>query len=281
MLYPVLQFNPKPDHPARVLATDLDGTFIPLPENSDNRDALSTFYQAQAQHQMGLVYATGRHLDSTLAAMQEHGLPPSDWIVCDVGTSIYHCQNSDYLPFAPYQDFLTERTYGIDRAAVESVLHPIDGLVLQAPERQQRFKISYVTAARDVESLATLASQYLANAGLPYACLASLNPFHPEGLVDVLPLGTSKASALIWLASHADFTPDDVIFAGDSGNDLAALTCGFRAIIVANAAAGLADRVAEALAARGLSRQLFRASLPATSGVLQGCRHFQLLPPPP
>lgn len=281
MLYRVLQFNPKPDRPARVLATDLDGTFIPLPDNTDNRDALSTFHQARAQRQMDLVYATGRHLESTLAAMKEHHLPEPDWIVCDVGTSIHHRQNGAYLPFPPYEIFLTERTYGIDRAAVESVLHPIDGLVLQSPERQQRFKISYVAAARDVESLATLASQNLASAGLPYACLTSLNPFHPEGLVDVLPLGTSKASALIWLATHADFSPDDVVFAGDSGNDLAALTCGFRAIVVANAAAELAERVANALAARGLTPRLFRASLPATSGVLQGCRHFQLLPPPP
>ena len=124
MLYRVLQFNPKPDRPARVLATDLDGTFIPLPDNTDNRDALSTFHQARAQRQMDLVYATGRHLESTLAAMKEHHLPEPDWIVCDVGTSIHHRQNGAYLPFPPYEIFLTERTYGIDRAAVESVLHP-------------------------------------------------------------------------------------------------------------------------------------------------------------
>ncbi len=277
MLYLMLQFNPNPEIPARVLATDLDGTFIPLPATPENRRALSTFHQAQIQRQISLIYATGRHLESVLDVMGEHGLPEPDWIICDVGTSIHQRQNGTYAAFAPYEIFLAEQTHDIDRAAVESTLKPIAGLTLQPPECQQRFKISYITAARDVESLAALATQCLVAAGLPYAALASLNPFHNEGLLDILPLGTSKATALIWLATHADFSPDEVVFAGDSGNDLAALTCGFRAIVVANAAEGLADRVEDVLATHGHAQRFFRATLPATSGVLQGCRHFQLL----
>ena len=33
-------FNPQPGFDARVLATDLDGTFIPLPDNKENQQDL-------------------------------------------------------------------------------------------------------------------------------------------------------------------------------------------------------------------------------------------------
>lgn len=271
-------FNPNPRIPPRVLATDLDGTFIPLPGDADNESALETFRQARAQNRLGLVFATGRHYESVLAAMREHALPPPDWIVCDVGTSIYRRTQAGYEPFAPFEAMLAEQTRGADRTAVEALLADLDGLTLQSPERQRRFKISYVSTANAAERLAGVANHRLADARLPYACLASIDPFHGHGLLDVLPAGASKAGALIWLATHADFVPDEVVFAGDSGNDFAALACGFLAIVVANAAATLAGEIRCELARRGLEHRLFQATRPATSGVLEGCRRFGLLP---
>ncbi|MGD9613064.1 MAG: HAD-IIB family hydrolase [Kiritimatiellia bacterium] len=270
-------FKPDPRIPPRVLATDLDGTFIPLPGHADNLAALETFRQARAENRLGLVFATGRHFESVLEALRQHALPAPDWIVCDVGTSIYRRQAESFVLLAPFETHLAETTHGVDRTAVEALLADLDGLVLQSPERQQRFKISYVSSAAAAEPLAALANQRLAQASLPYACLASIDPFHGKGLLDVLPNGASKAAALIWLATHADFTADEVVFAGDSGNDLAALVCGFRAIVVANASAELADEARCELARRGLERRLFQATLPATSGVLEGCRRFGLV----
>ncbi len=270
-------FNPNPRIPPRVLATDLDGTFIPLPDRADNQTALETFRQARAQNRLGLVFATGRHFESVLAALRQHALPEPDWIVCDVGTSIYRRAGAGFESYAPFETLLAAQTRGADRAAVEALLGDVDGLTLQAPEHQQRFKISYDSTANAAERLAALANRRLQEAGLPYVCLASIDPFNPHGLLDVLPTGASKAAALIWLATHADFAPDEVVFAGDSGNDFAALTCGFRAIVVANAPAELADEARCELARRGLERRLFQATLPATSGVLEGCRRFGLV----
>jgi HAD superfamily hydrolase (TIGR01484 family) len=269
-------FTPNPDIPPRVLATDLDGTFIPLPDHPENRDALETFRAARAENRIGLVFATGRHLESVLDAMRAESLPSPDWIVCDVGTSIHRRDGAAYVPYAPFEATLAERTCGATRADVETLLAPLPGLALQSPERQRRFKISYFCPPEDLQRLADLADQRLADAHLPYACLASLDPFHGVGLLDVLPAGASKADALLWLATHADFSPDEVVFSGDSGNDLAALACGFRAIVVANATPGLADRALRQLEDQRLSDRLFCATLPATSGVLQGCRHFGL-----
>ncbi len=277
MLKKVNVFNPNSDVPPRVLATDLDGTLIPLPDHAGNQTALEILGRAFAAGRLELVYATGRHLESVLDAIPKYSLPRPDWIVADVGTSIYRREAETYRRHAPFEALLAAQTGGADRAAVETLLAGITGLVLQAPERQQRFKISYESPAGTVEGLAARINQRLAQTRLPYACLASIDPFHNIGLLDVLPAGASKAAALLWLATHADFSPDEVVFAGDSDNDFAALACGFRAIVVANAPPGLADRAERALAARNLRGRLFRATMPATSGVLEGCRHFGLV----
>jgi hypothetical protein len=52
---------------------------------------------------------------------------------------------------------------------------------------------------------------------------------------------------------------------------------GFRAIVVANASEGLADRVEESLTKRNLVDRLYRANGKATSGVLEGCRFYGLI----
>jgi hydroxymethylpyrimidine pyrophosphatase-like HAD family hydrolase len=87
----------------------------------------------------------------------------------------------------------------------------------------------------------------------------------------------SKAYALLWLSTHADLRPDEVIYAGDSGNDYAALVSGFRAIIVANGSDGLEAKVRASLKDRDLENRLYVAKGSASSGVLEGCQHFGLL----
>ena len=73
----------------QVLATDLDGTFVPLSGNSRNQADLKTIAEKLRQHEITLTFVTGRHLESVQRAIVEHALPKPDWIICDVGTTIY------------------------------------------------------------------------------------------------------------------------------------------------------------------------------------------------
>ena len=93
----------------------------------------------------------------------------------------------------------------------------------------------------------------------------------------MLPLNVSKAYALIWLSSHADFCPEEVVFSGDSGNDKAALVCGFRAILVENASKQLLNAVRDELRSMGSENLLYHAKGTATNGVLEGCQHFGMI----
>jgi len=271
-------FNPRKDITPRVIATDLDGTLIPLPGEPENLSALEELRGTLADRNHPFVFATGRHFDSVMDAVEQYALPVPEWIVCDVGSGIYQrLDDGGYQIYAPYERHLAELTEGHDREAVEGLLRQVGEIRPQPEAHQQAFKISYESEARAVNELVDRIRGVIEDAGLPYSVMGSVDPFAGIGLIDILPQNVSKAYALIWLSEHADFLPDEVIYSGDSGNDLAALVAGFRATVVANASEGLAEEVRAALRQRGLEDRFVHTRGRATTGVLEGLRHFGLL----
>ena len=105
-----------------------------------------------------------------------------------------------------------------------------------------------------------------------------MDPFNGGGLIDFLPQQVSKAYALEWWCGFAKHERRAVVFAGDSGNDTAALTAGFRAIVVANADRNVALEVYQVHKKQGWENRLVVADAPATSGLLEGCLRFRLFP---
>ena len=271
-------FNPHSPTRPRILATDLDGTLIPLPENGQNTADLELIRTHHENGRLPLVFATGRHFGSVLEAIDLYRLPEPEWIICDVGSRIFRRSGGVYKPFEPYETHLNEVVGGSDRRTVEALLEGLEGLHFQQPDHQAAHKISYQCEAGLVEVLIAEVHARLEAADVPYSGMGSLDPFQNIGLIDVLPAAVNKAYAVCWLATHADFTPEEVVYSGDSGNDEAALSCGFSAIIVGNASPGLADRVRRHLAASNQQDRLFCSTLQATSGVLEGIRHFGILP---
>lgn len=271
------KFNPESQKTPSVLATDLDGTLIPLPDHPENIDALNTLRAEREQLGFTFLYATGRHAESVFEAITEYNLPLPDWMICDVGTTILQADGKTFTPFAPYADHLAARVGDSDRADVERLLQDLEGLDLQIPAHQREFKISYECPTERTDPLLEEINRRLHQHGIPYDAMGSVDPFRHCGLIDLLPDGVSKAHALHWLATHADFTPEQVVYAGDSGNDLPALAGAFHAIVVANASPGLADQVQTALRAQHAEHRYYAARGAATSGVLEGCRHHGLL----
>jgi len=270
-------FNFQSPLPPRVLGTDLDGTLIPLPDSAENRADLRTLAGLLAEQERELVFATGRHFESVLGVIDSADLPEPQWIVCDVGTTVCRRTDEGYRRFRPYEEHLSELIGRIDRGAVEQALRGVSGLTLQDDDSQGPFKVSYFCEDREVRTLAEEIMVICGERKLPFNCMPSVDPFTNRGLLDLLPKGVSKAYALIWLSTHADFDPSELVYAGDSGNDHAALVAGFRAIAVGNMDGNLAAEIAAEMAEKGWSDRFYRASAQATSGVLEGCRHFGLV----
>lgn len=97
------------------------------------------------------------------------------------------------------------------------------------------------------------------------------------GLLDILPAGTGKEFALHYLKEITGVEEEHVVYAGDSGNDLAAMLAGYKAILVANAGDEVREELEEKGRESGGLSQIHFSSNPYAKGVLEGCRHFDIL----
>ena len=265
----------------RVLATDLDGTLIPLGDNEQNSADLRTLAEELEQSKVTLVFVTGRHFESVSNAIKEFQLPNPDWVICDVGTSILGRKASGaFAPIEAYYQHQDEIITSLPILALRQQLQAIAGLRLQEDPKQRRFKLSFYADATRLDDLVRRIQEQLDRIVAPYSIIHSVDPFNGDGLIDLLPREVSKAHALAWWVQHTGTSPDAIVVAGDSGNDLAALTAGYRSIVVGNADRQLAQSVYNAHHEAGWNNRLYLARQAACSGVMEGCRWFGLLERP-
>ncbi len=265
---------------SNVLATDLDGTFIPLEGNEQNSVDLITLTGELKEVDAQLVYITGRHLEYGQQAIDEHDLPIPDWFICDVGTSVYQSNNSGTFQLVrEYERHLEQIISTLPIANLRELLLPVDGLRLQEPAKQGPFKLSFYADASRLNALVNEINSLLDKHQGPYSIVSSIDPFNGDGLIDLLPKDVSKAHALTWWAERQNVQKEEIIFAGDSGNDLAAMSAGYRTIVVGNADRKIAQQAYLAHQQAGWHNRIYLAQGPATTGVLEGCRWFELIPP--
>ncbi|WP_162006851.1 HAD-IIB family hydrolase [Roseimaritima sediminicola] len=261
--------------PPAVLATDLDGTFIPLDDQPHNRDALGELARVLRERRLQLVFVTGRHFASVTQAIEQYQLPRPQWIICDVGTSLYAADtDASFHPVTAYARHLQQRVGEITVDVLREQLSAITGLRLQEPEKQGPFKLSYYADANQLDPLVAQIQASLDSSAAPYNVIASVDPFNNDGLIDLLPAGVSKAHGLSFWAGQQGLDEQAILFAGDSGNDLAALTAGYRSILVRNAADAVRQQVRTVHQQQGWENRLYTAQQTATSGVLEGVRHY-------
>ncbi|QEG43850.1 HAD-IIB family hydrolase [Roseimaritima ulvae] len=258
-----------------VLATDLDGTLIPLDDNPQHRRDLSVLQTELQQRKASLVFVTGRHFESVQQAITQYQLPLPQWIICDVGTSLFARQpNDDFAPVTAYAQHLQQRIEGTTVERLQQHLAAIDGMRLQESEKQGPFKLSYYADAAGLDGIVEQIEARLQTTAAPYRVIASVDPFNNDGLIDLLPRGVSKAHALEFWSQQQDLDRQAILFAGDSGNDVAALTAGYRSIVVGNAADTVVQQVRQTHQSQGWTDRLYVAKAMATSGVLEGLRHY-------
>jgi HAD superfamily hydrolase (TIGR01484 family) len=259
----------------RFLATDLDGTLIPLAGVSDHHTSLVLLADLLKHNQMSLAYVTGRHFASVRNAISEFDLPLPDWILCDVGTSAFERRaDGEFYLVDQYAQTLSAIVLNFVQKDLLNLVTSVPHLRLQESEKQGQFKTSFYAPEERLEETVAEINQRLSGANAPYQIISSIDPFTGDGLIDLLPVGVSKAFALEWLCHEHNASPRSVIFSGDSGNDMAAFNAGYNTIIVGNAEASIVDQVQETHRCAGWPDRLYRASQYATSGVLEGVQHF-------
>jgi len=260
-----------------LLASDLDGTLIPLERDAQRLREVDELVSAmEASEDLMLAYVTGRHLSLAQAGIEDIGLPSPDWFVCDVGTSVYRRTNAGYEADEQYRRAMRTAFGGLSGEEVRAAIGRFEGLELQEDEKQGEFKISYYTRGRPEPFVEAVRSR-LDAANAKVNLVTSHDPVAGRGLLDVLPAGIAKDYAVRYLHDHTGVDEQHLVYAGDSGNDRAAMLSGYRVIVVGNADPALKEDLRAESIARGIAGRIYFAEHPYARGVLEGLRHFKLL----
>ncbi|MFH1139771.1 MAG: HAD-IIB family hydrolase [Pseudomonadota bacterium] len=238
----------------RLLITDIDNTLL------GDKTALGEIFRRlkNAPVRIGFGVATGRHPESAVKELEAWGVPPPDVVIASVGTEIYSGPN--LIPDDGWARHIDSRW---EPEKIDKIAASIPGLARQAEVNQRRFKVSY-----DVMNAEFPGVEYLRKILKRENIAAAVIHSHGKHL-DFLPIRASKGKALKHLAVKWGILMENILVAGDSGNDREMLLAGSPAVVVGNFSAELASL-------KNRNRVYF-ARAKYAAGVIEGLEHFRFL----
>ena len=267
---------------AILICTDLDRTLLPNGEQPESHDARRRFASFAARKEVTLAYVTGRHLALVEKAIANFVLPRPDFVIADVGTSLYESAEDCWLRRADWDEQFASEWGGMDHTAIRLLFADLIELQLQGAARQSRYKLSfYVPLYTDKHTLLPAMQQRLERQRVRASLIWSIDDPAGIALLDVVPESATKFHAIEYLMRREGFAPENTVFAGDSGNDLPVLSSSLLTILVANATGDVRDEALQLSAARGTSDSLYLAKGDFmgmngnySAGILEGVAHF-------
>ena len=266
-----------------LLCTDMDRTVVPNGAEPEHVQARMRFRYFCQRPEVTLAYVTGRHRQLVEKAIRSYQLPEPDYLVTDVGTKVYQFQQQQWQEMTQWQQEIAKDWCGKTHQQLKLALQDIAGLKLQEFSKQNTHKLSfYLPVYHDNQSVIAMIEQRLDALGVKASVMWSIDELTNIGLLDVLPQRATKLHALEFLQQHLGFATDQVVFAGDSGNDMPVLASAFQSVLVHNASNEVKQQALVLSEDNGHSGQLLLATNPDplgmngnySAGVLQGVWHF-------
>ena len=237
----------------RLIITDLDNTLTGDPV------ALAEFNELIRDHEyIGFGIATGRRLDDAMELIEKLGLPRPDLIDTDVGTQLHYGES-----LTPDLSWRKQIGYAWSPEDIHRILDDVPGLFLQEAKHQSEFKISYELDAARAPKI-TAIKKLLREAGVRAKVVLSLAMY-----LDIIPVRGGSELSLRHLLWKWGFSPENVLVAGDSGNDVGMLLGRTLGVVVGNYSPEL-----ERLRKRP---RVYFASAPHARGILEGIEYYKFL----
>jgi len=269
-----------------ILATDLDRTLLPNGKESYEEGAIERLMLALDKSDIGLVYVTGRNLRLVQEAVDEYKIPLPLFLVAEVGSMVYKKEGEALVADDDWLEYLSQKTPGWQRNQIEQVILEElgEGAKLQEVEFQNNYKVSYYLTGD--ESVLEKVEKLKANSilkDMQAELVYSFDPLKKTGLLDILPKVATKVTALEFVRGQLGLGVDDIIYAGDSGNDILPLSFGYKAIVVKNADAETKESLQELIKDKSSAGKVYFATGVGVengnyaSGIIEGLKYFDLI----
>jgi HAD superfamily hydrolase (TIGR01484 family) len=270
--------------PKRLLiCTDLDRTLLPNGKRPESPGARDYFARMAARPEVTLAYVSGRHRELVEEAIRGYRLPLPDWVIGDVGTTIYQVGTRKWRHWPEWEQDIAADWRGLKARDLRPLFTDLPVLRLQEEAKQNDYKLSYYLALPIVnfDALQKEMARRLAAQNLEACLIFSVDEALCTGLLDVLPARATKLHAVEFLMRHQGFDVSNTVFAGDSGNDLPVLASAIPSVLVANATTDVAAQVKIQAMEQGTMAAFYQAqggflgmNGNYSAGILEGIAHY-------
>jgi HAD superfamily hydrolase (TIGR01484 family) len=266
----------------RLICTDLDRTLLPNGASPESDRARTIFAHLVSQPEITLAYVSGRHLALVEQAIRDYNLPNPDWIIADVGSSIYYQDFHGWSLLNQWSLHISSNWHGMCASETLDIMPHISSLVQQPQERLSIHKHSfYIPLSTDLSALKLAIRKRLINDNISANLIYSIDENASTGLLDILPSRSGKLPAIEFLMRKQGLSAEQILYAGDSGNDLSVLSSEVPAVLVANAHPDVAAQAMVASIQKGTTKRLYLAqggylgmNGNYSAGILEGINHF-------
>lgn len=268
---------------AILICTDLDGTLLPNGKHPESPSARAAFSRLVSRPEITLAYVSGRHRKLVEDAIHDYDLPLPDWVIGDVGTTLYKVSQADWQQCSKWEKDISADWRELTAKDLRPLFSDLPSLVLQEESKQNRYKLSYyLKLPADIRALEHKISSRLKSANVTASLIYSIDATESVGLLDVLPAIATKLHAVEFLMQYQGFDYTNTVFAGDSGNDLPVLSSAIHSILVANATDEVIEQAKALSLQKGNNSALYLAQGDFLgmngnycAGILEGVAHYR------
>ena len=219
-----------------LLCTDLDRTLLPNGPQPESASVRKKFSQLALRDEVTLVYVSGRDKLLVQQAIKNYQIPLPDFVIADVGSTIYQIQNKKFHIIEQWDSEIANDWNGKSNKDLQKLLSRFKDIRIQEHSKQKPHKLSYyVPLYTDHVNLLNEINLCFEKENVKANLIWSIDDGANIGLLDILPVSANKKHAIEFIMSEFNFSLDETIFAGDSGNDISVMASPIHSILVANA----------------------------------------------
>ncbi len=269
----------------KLIASDLDRTFLPNGNFKDNGSIELLKKILFKKKDIFLAFVSGRDISLIRKAIKDYKAPIPDFAISDVGTGMWKKEGRRLVRYEAWDSFISSNLSCWNIDSFKGALKGIDGLKLQGKSKQGKFKLSYyILNPQDAGVILDCVKKELFSnkqVKKEVNLVFSIDETKNLGLLDILPKIATKDKAVEFLRKNLNLKKSEILYAGDSGNDILPITSGYFAVLVRNAIPAVRKEIKEVIKKKpNLAKKIYFAkgkfglSGYYASGILEALIYF-------